>query len=62
MLSRRALAESNGALNDAESVKSTASVSAGVDGGPTTETPREWVPGAASLAFAVVSSDEILNR
>ena len=61
-LSRGALAEGSGAFNDAEGVESTASISAWVDGGSTTEAPREWVPSATSLAFAVVSSNKVLNR
>jgi hypothetical protein len=60
-LSRGALAEGSDAFNDAEGVKSTASISAGVDGGPTTEAPRKWVPSAWCLAFAVISPNKILT-
>lgn len=60
-LSRGALAEGGGAFNDAEGVKSTTSISARVDGRTTTQAPREWVPGATSLAFAVISSNKVLT-
>ena len=55
------MAESDVVFHNAEGVKSTACVSARVDGGATTQTSREGISSATSLALAVISSNEILN-